>query len=190
MSADESTDTLQSKKSSPMLAIILVVIFGVAGSAGGYFMAKKKSTAEIKKLTDQVKASKKHKNEDHELSALGIEEEEDDEGEHVEDDEALEKQSVVMPIESFLVNLQDGATSRYLKVTIELDLAKPLDDIKSKRVSRFRDAVLMHLSALTVESLQKPESKKEIKKVLLKLARAVFGRSLVRALYYKEFVMQ
>lgn len=95
-----------------------------------------------------------------------------------------------LPIESFIVNLNEQGSLRYLKVTMELEMSHALEEESRQLVPRLRDQVLLYLSGLTMAQAMKPETKHEVKKTVLEIANRVFGHGAVRAVYFKEYVMQ
>jgi len=59
-----------------------------------------------------------------------------------------------------------------------------------KLMPRIRDKVLVYLGSMTVGQVQKKEGKLAIKKTIKDEAEAVYGKGSVRAVYFKEIVVQ
>ncbi len=97
----------------------------------------------------------------------------------------------VIPLDSFVVNLNEPGKTRYLKLTIELELGGKLTEDEGKKIlPRFRDPVLVYLTGLREADVLGPTAKQTIKKKLVELATKAFGKGNVKAVYYREFVMQ
>jgi len=98
----------------------------------------------------------------------------------------------VIPLDAFVVNLDEpGATSRYLKVSLELELAdaKAQEEIeKSKQV--IRDEVLRHLSGLKLADTLGAKAKDTLRDELMKIIEDVVGPGKVRRMFFQEFVVQ
>jgi flagellar FliL protein len=95
-----------------------------------------------------------------------------------------------LPLETFIVNLNDPGGNRYLKATIELETATPPTEETKLYVPRLRDQILLYLSELKLADALKVETKAAIKKKVIELGNSVLGKGAVRAVYFKEFVMQ
>ena len=93
-------------------------------------------------------------------------------------------------LDNFVVNLNEQGGNRYLKVGLELEFDEALDEETKRIMPRLRDQILVYLSSLKVNQALRVESKQEIKKKMLELAESVYGANTVKAVYFKEFVMQ
>ncbi len=109
-----------------------------------------------------------------------------------EDPPAPQKPSIgpTMSLDSFVVNLNEQGGNRYLKVALELEFGEALEEETKRLMPRLRDQILVYLSSLKADQALRLETKQEIKKKLLELAEEVFGSNMVKAVYFKEFVMQ
>ena len=96
----------------------------------------------------------------------------------------------LLPVDSMIVNLDEPGGNRYLKISFSLELEHDLDDARRQLMPRLRDEVLVYLSSFTVEQIQKPQTKLEIKRKLKDLANKVFGQPVAKQVYFKELVMQ
>jgi flagellar protein FliL len=96
----------------------------------------------------------------------------------------------VMPLEAFIVNLNEDGGNRYLKVTLEVELGEATEEEMKRVMPRLRDPLLTHLSVLKVGDALKPGTKDAIKKKVLDIAASVMGKGAIKAVYFKEFVMQ
>jgi flagellar protein FliL len=98
----------------------------------------------------------------------------------------------VVPLDPFVVNLDEpGATSRYLKITLQLELVDHKDEElveKSKQV--IRDEVLRHLSGLKLKDTLGIQAKDTLRDQLMKVIEDIVGPGKVRRMFFQEFVVQ
>ena len=102
-------------------------------------------------------------------------------------------QSIIVPLDSFIVNLMDrsGSGKRYLKTTIELDLAdEESQGIVGVRKAQLRDAILLLLTSQSFAEINTTEGKQALKKALLLRINQALGGRIVSGLYFTEFVVQ
>lgn len=95
-------------------------------------------------------------------------------------------------MESFVVNLNEPDTPRYLKTRFEVELKNEESKVLFDRtMPAIRDGILRHLSSLTVADTLGAESKREIRDAVLAVVQGEMGdKSQVRSLYFSEFVVQ
>ena len=127
--------------------------------------------------------------------AEGAEEEEDEEEEdgeeEGEEEEGEHEMGPLVEFESMVVNLRAETTDRYLKLTFQLELrAEDQLEHVEMHMPAFRDAVLMHLTSLTIEDVQGAENALHLGEQLLAMARQVFGRRSVSHVYFTEYLVQ
>jgi flagellar FliL protein len=96
----------------------------------------------------------------------------------------------VVALDPFVVNL-DETPSRYLKVTLQLELIDkdaeaPL--VKSKQL--IRDSILSHLSGLKVSDTLGAAAKEKLRKEITERLEKVLGPNKVRRAFFQEFVVQ
>ena len=96
----------------------------------------------------------------------------------------------VVAIDSIIVNLDEPGGNRYLKISLDLELEDKLDETQTKLLPRVRDKVLVYLGSLTVGQVQKKAGKLAIKKKIKEEGEAVYGKGSIRAVYFKEIVVQ
>jgi len=109
------------------------------------------------------------------------------------DTRKTEKVSIVCPLNSFVVNLLDkqGVGKRYLKVTMQLEVAKEEDKlIVENHNPQIRDTVLLLLSSQSLKEINSMEGKLELKQALLSRMNQILGDGIVRRIYFTEFVVQ
>jgi flagellar FliL protein len=103
------------------------------------------------------------------------------------------QESILFPMEEFIVNLTDGSGfgKRYLKTSIELEVSSEegINSIEA-HVTQLKDAILMLLSSRSVEEVITVEGKLELKQALLVRVNQTLSDNVVRELYFTEFVIQ
>ena len=103
------------------------------------------------------------------------------------------KVSIVCPLNSFVVNLQDkqGVGKRYLKVTIQVEVGKEEEKLLiENHNAQIRDTILLLLSSQSLREINTMEGKLELKQALLSRMGQILGDGVVRRVYFTEFVVQ
>jgi flagellar FliL protein len=104
-----------------------------------------------------------------------------------------EEVRIVFPLESFIVNLKDNAGSgkRYLKATIELEVAGEAEKKKLEgSKAQMKDTILMLLSSRTFEEILTVEGKLDLKQAVLFKVNQMLGGNIVQRIYFTEFIVQ
>lgn len=96
------------------------------------------------------------------------------------------------PFESFIINLADSGGSRYLKVTlqVELDTTEGLSAELDKRKPQLRDAILTVLSTKRYEDVSSGQGKIILKKEIIRQLNRLLPKGKVTQVYLTEFVAQ
>lgn len=99
--------------------------------------------------------------------------------------------SNIFPMEPFVVNIYDGQELRYLKVKIELEMAAPTvkPEIEA-RLAPIRDAVLVLLSAKTLQEIQDVQGKNALKEEILSAVNRHIPPGKLAKVYFTDFVVQ
>jgi flagellar FliL protein len=100
-------------------------------------------------------------------------------------------QPVFFDLDSFIVNLADVGETRYLKLTMKLELKRP--DVATEltaRIPQVRDAVLLLLSNKESRSLLSTQGKFELREELIQRLNTMLPHPGVRTVYFTEFVVQ
>ena len=98
----------------------------------------------------------------------------------------------IVPVDSFIVNLNEAKSTRYLKVTIAVMLTdETLEEAAKMRMDLLRDGVLTYLSGLSIDDVRGSETKEIIRERILELANESLGEGeVVQQVLFKEFVVQ
>jgi len=97
----------------------------------------------------------------------------------------------IYPMDQFIVNLLSDSGSRYLKVTldIELDNNKLAVEMDTKR-SLVRDIIIRTLSAKTYEEISTLKGKERLKDEIVSKLNEVLADGRVRNIFFTDFVVQ
>lgn len=94
-------------------------------------------------------------------------------------------------LEPFVVNLMDQGGTRYLKVSIQLELSNPkVSEYAKNKTPQIRDAIITLLTNKTSEELITPEGKLLLKDEIKQRANQILGEGNVINVYLTDFVMQ
>jgi flagellar FliL protein len=169
------------KKSKFKFILILLLCIPAAG-AGGFFgwryfsPAPAAAAAESEASTEEAPA----------------EESESATSEHGEGERG--GQSTVLNFEPFLVNLADKEISRYLRVTIRLQVTskQAAEKIATADVltSQMRDSILGILSSRSSDQITTPEGKDQLKSEIATKLNSFLPGKAVKAVFFTDFVVQ
>lgn len=97
----------------------------------------------------------------------------------------------IFPLEPFIVNIYDGQELRYLKVKVELEMASPAvkTDLDA-RLAPIRDAILVLLSAKTLQDVQDVQGKNQLKDDILASINKIIPPGKIAKVYFTDFVVQ
>jgi len=96
----------------------------------------------------------------------------------------------IVALEPFVVNLDEPGTSRYLKVTLQLELAPKAEEALAKSKELVRDAILSHLSGLHIKDTLGAEAKDRLRSDLVAKITKLVGPDKVRRMFFQDFVVQ
>jgi flagellar protein FliL len=109
----------------------------------------------------------------------------------IEKEKTLEVTGPIFPLDPFVVNLDEPGTARYLKVTLQLELADAkANEIVDRSKQVLRDAILSHLSGLHLKDTLGASAKDALRDALMLKMEAIVGKGKVRRLFFQEFVVQ
>lgn len=94
-------------------------------------------------------------------------------------------------LDTFIVNLADDGRSRYLRVTMDLELAESMDAGKlTQRLSQVRDSILMILPSKQFDDIAGMEGKIALRDEILAKLNSLFVNDVVTNIFFTEFVVQ
>jgi flagellar FliL protein len=106
--------------------------------------------------------------------------------------ETTEVTGPVIALDPFVVNLDELGTSRYLKLTLQLELAPApkAEEALTKSKELVRDAILSYLSGLHLKDTLGAEAKDKIRKDLLARLNKLLGGDKIRRMFFQDFMVQ
>ena len=94
-------------------------------------------------------------------------------------------------LETFIVNLADQERSRYLRVTMDLELAKSTDAAAiNDRLSQVRDSILMILPSRQFGEIASMEGKIALRDEIIARLNSLLNKKVVTNIFFTEFVVQ
>lgn len=100
-------------------------------------------------------------------------------------------EGVMFALDPFVVNLSDQTGNRFLKVSVQLEVAGPVIMEKAKaKMPQLRDAIITLLTNKTSEALIAPEGKLQLKDEINIRGNQILGENSVKNVYLTDFVMQ
>ena len=143
--------------------IVAVLLVVTLGLAGGFFMMWNKLSA---------------------LNAHGNALVQDQQGQKA----AL---GTLFPLDTFIDNLADQERSRYLRVTMDLELLEATDAEKlTQRLPQVRDSILMILPSKRFADIASMEGKTALRDEIISKLNGLFPRSVIANIFFTEFVIQ
>ena len=143
--------------------IVAVLLVVTVGLAGGFFMMWNKLSA----LNTQSNAAAQ--NQQGQTAALGK----------------------LFPLDTFIVNLADQERSRYLRVTMDLELLAPADSEKlNQRLPQVRDRILMLLPSKRFADIASTEGKTALRDEMIGKLNGLFPGTVITNIFFTEFVVQ
>ena len=97
----------------------------------------------------------------------------------------------LFPLETFIVNLADQERSRYLRITMDLELVESTDAHRiNERLSQVRDSILMILPAKQFEEIASMEGKIALQDAIIAKLNGLFNQKVISNIFFTEFVVQ
>jgi flagellar FliL protein len=104
---------------------------------------------------------------------------------------ASEVTGPVVALDPFVVNLDETGQSRYVKVTLQVELVSKDDEhVLDKSKLAIRDMILSHLSGLKLVDTLGTAAKDKLRTDLMAKLEAIVGPHKVRRMFFQEFVVQ
>ena len=97
----------------------------------------------------------------------------------------------LFPLETFIVNLADEERSRYLRVTMDLELVAPTDTEKlNQRLPQIRDRILMILPSKHFDEIASVDGKTALRDEIINKLNSLFPKTVINNIFFTEFVVQ
>jgi flagellar FliL protein len=94
-------------------------------------------------------------------------------------------------LNTFIVNLADEGRSRYLRVTMDLELGESnYAGILSERLPQVRDSILMILPSKQFDDIASMEGKIALRDEIIAKLNSLFAKNVVTNIFFTEFVVQ
>lgn len=166
---EEKKEAAPPKKSKLMFIIIAAVVVLVGGGAAGFFLMKKGSAP----------AAANNQADAHAAEPSG----------HGEGKGAI--QTAFHGLDPFIVNLQDNSGTRYLKLTVNLELtsAAATGELNSQS-ARIRDSLIILLSSKSYADIGTVEGKYMMREEIVARVNQFITKGKVKTAYFTEFVIQ
>lgn len=98
---------------------------------------------------------------------------------------------VLVSLDPFIVNLASDAGKRYLKITMQLELARPgMAGEVTNKMPQIKDAVITVLSSKAADDLLTIEGKFRLKEQVLTRINNLLTSGVVKNIFFVEFVIQ
>jgi flagellar FliL protein len=148
-----------------LFLVVAVLLVLTVGLAGGFFMMWHK----LSTLSTQAHMAATSENGKAQAAALGP----------------------LYSLDTFIVNLADAGRNRYLRVTMDLELAESADAGElTERLSQVRNSILMILPAKQFDEIASMEGKIALRDEIIAKLNSLFVNEMVTNIFFTEFVVQ
>jgi flagellar FliL protein len=97
----------------------------------------------------------------------------------------------IFSLDTFIVNLADEKRSRYLRITMDLELNQKTDaDKLRERLSQVRDSILMILPNKRFEDIASMDGKIALRDEIISELNSIFNQEVISNIFFTEFVIQ
>jgi len=169
---EESGEPKKKKGGTLKLIIIVFLLLIILGVLGGvaymlFLKPKPEETEQMAETKKKAAAPKKEKKEGEGIGAL-------------------------YPMENFIVNMADSGGTRYLRVTLQLELdeTKKFAEALDMRKPQLRDAILTVLASKRYEEVSSAQGKLILKQELIRRLNSLITEGTIMNIYFTEFVAQ
>ncbi len=159
----------EGKKSKKKLFIIIGAVLLLLFGGGGFFAWQKFGATD---------------------SATATIDEAVDEGAGEEGSEDERGATNMMELDPFIVNLQDNTGTRYLKLTLQLEIEGVSEDEGKSRTPQIRDSIIILLTSKTYSEVGTVEGKYILRDEIAARTNQVLGEAKVKGVYFTQFVIQ
>ena len=106
------------------------------------------------------------------------------------DDEVLDGEIEVLALEPFIVNLMNTSGSRYLKITINLELPASVKKEMELKKAQVRDSIIILLSSKDYSDISSVPGKYQLRDEVGARVNLILTEGKVKSVYFTEFVIQ
>jgi flagellar FliL protein len=104
---------------------------------------------------------------------------------------AAETAGQLVTLDSFVVNLSDPMGRRYLKTTLDVEVANAAAAAElTAAMPKVKDTLLLLLSSKSFAEISSMDKKIELKNDIVNRLNQIIGKNKVRNVYFTEFVVQ
>jgi len=169
--ADNKEKSAESKAQKPILFIILSIVnmLVVAGVGAMLYVNKKKETAQPT-IEDVIEGEHQaqRKDEEHEEAFIGV----------------------LVPMETFLVNLAGSRGGKLAKINMELELdGTKVQEELEKRKPQIRDIIITLLSSKNYEQVSSKEGKDALREEIRDTVNSFLTKGRIKHVYFTEFIL-
>ncbi len=166
--------------------VILIIILGVVGYT--MFM---KPPPDLETTKEAKKSTKSKKDKDTKASAEPAEPEEEDIETQEGGDAFFGGKANIFEMKPFVVNLQDNSGTRYLKLTIGIELDSPSTKKQLKSMKhKVRNSLIILLSSKSYTEIGSIQGKYKLRDEIVERINHILHGDKVRTVYFTEFVVQ
>ncbi len=145
-----------------LLAVILLIVAVVGGFAAWKFVLQKPGGIEIDAAIES----------------------------EAQEDVGAEAESIMLPLDPFIVNLFDGKGVRYLKVKIEIQIKATDEEYIIKMTPKTRNSLIILLSSKKYAEIGSIEGKVRLRQEILYRLHRILGEGKVKDVFFTDFVVQ
>ncbi len=178
--ANSSHENTPVEKKSNMLMIIIIIVLILIillGAVGFLLMSSEEEApvAEAHKAQEKSIAKEKKSPSNSEM----------------DESRKLSDIGILYPLDTFTVNLKSDAGSRYLKVTMSLELEGPELSLElDGKAAVIRDRIIRILTSKSLEEISSKKGKQKVSDQIMDTLNAMIGDGQVKGIYFTEFVIQ
>lgn len=97
----------------------------------------------------------------------------------------------MLPLDDFIVNILDAEGTRYLKVSMTLELLTPEGMLEiEERKAQVRDTILLYLGSKTFDEIRDLQGKLQLRADLIGKLNALLTKGKIKTIYFTDFVVQ
>ncbi len=180
---EEIVEAPEGKKSSSMMLIIIIVVLILViliGAVVTILMMGGDSKSEEKASKASKATEKTEKVAGEKKPTPGA-----------ESSRTLDKIGILLPLDTFTVNLMSESGSRYLKATISLELSgKELTEELEAKKPVIRDKILRLLSSKSIEEVSTLKGKDQLSEQIMQQLNPMLKDGSINGVYFTDFVIQ